>query len=220
MRRGSISIRSFVISAIAVALLSYFFVSPVHAVPVTVKQISVSPYRIAHVEIGTFYSGGVYAGVVNLQVDGVAMQGFCIDPFHFASKSALTYEMVPLEDAPKAYLPDFLGAMGNFKADQISKLMGMAYSPNMYPNAAAGLQIAIWEIVAGEDFKIITTTQDFGAADLLAQLPNYKGPKANLIALTGPGQDYVIATVPDGGATAALLGLGLAWLAFAGRKLS
>jgi hypothetical protein len=37
-------------------------------------------------------------------------------------------------------------------------------------------------------------------------------PAANLIAVTGPGQDYVIPNVPDGGQTIVLLGVALAGL--------
>ncbi|MGZ8901787.1 MAG: VPDSG-CTERM sorting domain-containing protein, partial [Limisphaerales bacterium] len=117
-----------------------------------------------------------------------------------------------LADAPKAYLPYFSGDMGQAKADQISKLWGMAFSPTMSANAAAAMQLAIWEIVAGDMFTITSST-DYGAAALIAQLPGYNGPKANLIALTGGGQDYVIATVPEAGATLVLLGLGVCGLA-------
>lgn len=145
-------------------------------------------------------------------VDGGATQGFCIDPFHFSSRSALQYEMIAVEDAPKAYLPYFSGDMGQTKADQISKLWGMPFSPTMSANAAAAMQLAIWEIVAGDKFTI-TGSRDYGAGQLLLDLASYNGPKANLIALTGPGQDYVIATVPEGGATLVLLGLGVCGLA-------
>ena len=204
--------RSFRITIPAAALLASVLVAEVHAVPVTVREISVSPAKVASVEIKDFYTGGVYAGIVNMEVDGVATQGFCIDPFHFSSRSALQYEAIALEDAPKAYLPYFSGDMGQTKADQISKLWGMAFSSTMSADAAAAMQLAIWEIVAGDMFTITSTT-DYGAGALLAALADYKGPKANLIGLTGPGQDYVIATVPEGGATLVLLGFGLCGLA-------
>src|SRR3982751_6534031 len=44
----------------------------------------------------------VYAGVLKLTVDGVATDGFCIDPWHWSSNSALPYELEPLANAPKS----------------------------------------------------------------------------------------------------------------------
>lgn len=179
-----------------------------HAVPVTVQEISVSPAKVVNINVTGFYSGGAYAGVVNLKVNGTEMDGFCIDPFHFSSSSPLQYEMVSLAEAPKAYLPNFTGEMGDAKALQISKLWGMAYSATMTASQAAAMQIAIWEIVAGDLFSV--SGSDYGASLLLQQLETYAGPVANLVALTGPGQDYVIQSVPEAGATLLMLGIGMA----------
>lgn len=191
---------------VATALLASILTPRIEAV--MVKEVSVSPAQIVAVQIDNFYTGNVYAGIVNLQVDGIATQGFCIDPFHFSSKSTLPYDLIALADAPK----NFSGGMDAIKADQISKLWGMAFSSSMNSSQAAAMQLAIWEIVAGDLFTIKSAT-DYGAAALVAQLGSYQGPKANLIALTGAGQDYVIATVPEAGATLILLGLGLCGLA-------
>src|SRR5262249_4036811 len=59
---------------------------------------------------------------------------------------------------------------------------------------AAGLQLAIWEIVGGNSFQVIG--KDYHASEMLASLHSYTGPGADLIALTGPGQDYVVQTPP------------------------
>jgi hypothetical protein len=86
------------------------------------------------------------------------------------------------------------------------------------------LQIAIWDIVssnavaagqipAADAFSV--TSYDYGAAEDLASLANYDGPVANLTALTGPGQDYVIDPVPDGGETFIMLALTLGALIIA-----
>jgi hypothetical protein len=195
------------------AVVTVFQLS-LHAVPVTVQELSVSPAKVVNINVTGFYSGGAYAGVVNLKVNGTEMDGFCIDPFHFSSGSPLQYEMVSLSEAPKAYLPNFTGEMGDAKALQISKLWGMAYSATMTANQAAAMQIAIWEIVAGDLFSV--SGSDYGASVLLNQLATYAGPVANLVALTGPGQDYVIQSVPEAGATVILLGLGM--LATVGMK--
>jgi cell division septation protein DedD len=83
------------------------------------------------------------------------------------------------------------------EATEISDLWAMFYNPGMKENKAAGLQLAIWEIVGGDDFSIIG--KDYGANLMLAALGSYSGPGAGLIALTGPGQDYVVLTPPGQG---------------------
>jgi hypothetical protein len=183
------------------------------ATTVTVQELGVSPSQIANINVTGFYSGGAYAGIVKLSVDGVAMDGFCIDPFHFSSSSPLTYTILPLENAPKAP-----GTMGAAKAETISKLWAMAYSSTMSATAAAGLQIAIWETVGGASFSV--SGSDYGASTLLNNVATYAGAGANLIGLSGSGQDYVVQNVPDGGATAMLLGLGFLGLAAFRKRLS
>ena len=200
----------------ALASLLLLSATSTNATSVTVKELSVAPAKIVNINVTGFYSGGAYAGIVNMLVDGVDTDGFCIDPFHFSSTSSLQYEKVSLADAPKDFLPTFTGDMGVLKAEKISKLWAMAYSPAMTAERAAAMQIAIWEIVAGDLFSV--SGSDYGAATLLAQIDTYTGPAANLIALTGPGQDYVIATVPEAGATLLLLAIGTGALAFFGRS--
>ena len=185
----------------------------VNATSVTVQELGVSPREIVKVDIeypGTstdFYRGNVYAGVVNLLVDGTPMDAFCIDPFHFSKSSTLTYDAIPLMDGPKS--PG--GAMGADKAALISKLWTLNYSPSITSRNAAGLQLAIWEVIGGVDFTILST-DDFGSSAMLTAANAYSGPVASLIALTGDGQDYVIA-VPEGGATVILFGIGILCLA-------
>ena len=193
---------SFLLVAIATA------VQVADANTVTVQELSTDPRKTVNIQVEGFYSGYAYAGVVNMLVDGTLAQGFCIDPFHFSSHNALQYEMVPLSQAPKDLPGLFDGPMGAAKAEQISKLWAMAYlpsSPTWDGSVAAALQIAIWEIVAGDLFTVVGN--DNGAANLLNQLNSYTGPGAQLIALTGPGQDYVIAT-PEGGGTLLMFVIG------------
>ena len=125
--------------------------------------------------------------------------------------------------------------MGAAEATQIEQLWLYAYSPSMSASAAAGMQIAIWKIIGagatgGATFTL-NSANDYGAAGLLTWLSsNSSAPRANLLGLTGPGQDYVIpnaggggghgGSVPDGGATLMLLGGSLFGLAIFRRKLS
>src|SRR5881275_1282393 len=146
----------------------------------------------AHISLSTGFNGFVGAGIKKVRVDGLQMDAFCIDPFTMALRSAPGYKFVPLTNAPEA--PWTLSAS---RATEISDLWAMFYSPNMTTNKAAGLQLAIWEIVGGDDFTVIG--KDYGSGRMLAALQTYSGPGANLIALTGPGQDYVVLTPPGQG---------------------
>src|SRR2546429_5668179 len=143
----------------------------------------------AHISLSTGFNGFVGAGIKNIQVDGVQMDAFCIDPFTMALRSSSGYKFVPLTKAPEA--PFTLSAS---EAIEISDLWAMFYNPGMKENKAAGLQLAIWEIVGGDDFSVIG--KDYGANLMLPRLWGYLGSGAGLIALTGPGQDYVVLTPP------------------------
>ena len=171
----------------------------------TVQELSVDPNEIVTISVTNFYTGGVYAGINKLIVNGTPENGFCIDPFHFSLSSSGGYQFVPLPSGPKSP-----GTMGPVKAEELSKLWAMDYSPNMSAPDAAGLQIAIWEIIGGSNFTI--SGNDYGASVLLQNLANYNGKGANLIALSGPGQDYIIHT-PDSGTTITLFALALMGLA-------
>src|SRR5438309_6282407 len=146
----------------------------------------------AHISLSTGFNGFVGGGIKKIRVDGLQMDAFCIDPFTMALRSSPGYKFVPLTKAPEA--PWTLSAS---RATEISDLWAMFYSPNMTANKAAGLQLAIWEIVGGDAFTVIG--KDYGSGRMLAALQTYSGLGANLIALTGPGQDYVVLTPPGQG---------------------
>jgi hypothetical protein len=157
-------------------------------------------------------------------VDGSSTinNAFCIDPFHFSASGPTSgYSIVPLADSPKSP-----GTLNAATALDIEDLWAEYYSPTMSSAGAAGLQIAIWELVsanavatgelpANEAFSV--TSYDYGASADLASLATYDGPAANLTGLTGPGQDYVIdpPSVPDGGKTFFMLALTLGALVLA-----
>src|SRR6476660_7407091 len=157
-----------------------------------VEDFGVRKGAPAHISLSTGFNGFVGAGIKKIQVDGVQMDAFCIDPFTMALRSSPGYKFVPLTKAPEA--PFTLSAS---EAIEISDLWAMFYNPGMKENKAAGLQLAIWEIVGGDDFSVIG--KDYGASLMLAALGSYSGPGAGLIALTGPGQDYVVLAPPGQG---------------------
>jgi hypothetical protein len=171
------------------------------------------------------YSGGIYAGINTLSVNNgtssTIYSGLCIDPFHWSARGPSSpYYFVPLADAPK-----FPGTLNAATARDIEDLWAEYYSPTMTSPHAAGLQIAIWELVSSNavatdglpahDAFSLNGANDYGASLDLASLATYHGPAANLMALTGPGQDYVVDRVPDAGRTFIMLTLALGALVLA-----
>ncbi len=108
--------------------------------------------------------------------------------------------------------------MGATAALEISQLWTQYYTSSISNSTAAALQIEIWKIVdaavtngtfhldsidGGDSATVLSTMSAMDA--FLASNPG--AAAANLVAVTGPGQDYVILSpAPDSGATAALLG--------------
>jgi hypothetical protein len=184
---------------------------------ITVQELGVTPYETPTIDCAGIGPVTVYAGVVKLVVDGTAMDGFCIDPFHFSLPSSTGYSYVPLTSAPKG------NNMSPGTALLIERLWG-SYYPAALSSAStgAGLQIAIWELVGGSSFHLLSAN-DYGASGFLSTVESssYTGPTADLLGLTGPGQDYTVlappnsqvSPVPDAAATATLLGLALCGLA-------
>jgi hypothetical protein len=178
---------------------------------VTVDELGTGPAEVVMIHLNGIGTIPVEAGVLKLNVGGLGIDGFCIDPFHFSAGAMTGYQVVGLTSAPKG---SFMSAA---TALDIGRLWGNYYSPSMTAGDAAGLQIAIWELTGGNGFSLCSNN-DFGAAGFLAavQAPDYDGPVADLAGLTGPGQDYAVLrqsvnvfaqTVPENSSTAALLGL-------------
>ena len=190
---------------------------------ITVTEVGVNPYETPRISCTGIGTATVYAGVNQLFVDGTPMNGFCIDPFHWSLPTSTGYSYVALQNAPKGNL------MGATTATYIERLWGSYYSTALgNATVAAGLQIAIWKLVAGNQFALLSGN-DYGAAGYITAVESgsYSGPVASLVGLTGPGQDYVVAGtlpngggVPDGGWTLMLLGGALALLAGVRRRLA
>jgi hypothetical protein len=199
-------------------------------IPVTVTETTdwgTTPMEIVTADLPySGYDGGVYAGINTLSVTqngtSTTYSGFCIDPFHWSLGGAQSgYEEVSLANAPKSPAP-----LNAATATDIGDLWAEYYSPTMSSSSAAGLQIAIWELVSTNAvandglspsyaFSLAPGQSDYGASQDIASLATYNGPSANLIGLTGPGQDYVIDPVPDSGGTFLMLALTLGALVLA-----
>ena len=197
---------------VVAGLIGASFLTAFSAGAVSVQEMGIGNNEIVSITSSTL--GGpvsVYAGIINLQVDGVATQGFCIDPYHWSVTGPQPYSMVPLTSAPK----DPGGPMNSATATQIEQLWAK-YFPSAASSStvAAGLQIAIWELVTGPGNTgntghfSLNSANDYGASGMISWVDATPGAAtADLVGLTGPGQDYVIPSVPDGGMTLILLGL-------------
>jgi hypothetical protein len=220
------------------------FAASANAATVTdVTDWGTTPVEIVNAKLPSLdYSGGVYAGINTVSVtdagaDNGVYGAFCIDPFHWSAIGATPgYSVISLADDAKAP-----GELNTFTATEIGDLWAEFYSPTMSSPAAAGLQIAIWELVSSNAVadnglpraEAVTFSGNaytgIASADI-ASLAGYSGPTADLEALTGPGQDYVVDippqvvlpaaiislnSVPDGGGTFIMLALSLGALVLA-----
>ena len=207
--------------------LSSLAVISLRADPVTVQEVGIGANEIVNISSSSTLPtslgpANVYAGVVRLMVNGTATNGFCIDPWHWSGSGVLNYNTESLATAPKPP-----GPMGALAAKEIEQLWAHYYTPSISNVDAAGLQIAIWDLVAAGVNSInpgsvtfkLNSSNDYGAAGMLSWVSsNTNAPTADLIAVTGPGQDYVIQRIPDGGTTLCLLGLALMGLVAFRRK--
>lgn len=186
----------------------------------TVDYVNVSPSQTVTIR-GTWHSGGVYAGIYNLVVDGASMDSFCIDLQDNSYTDPATYNVKALEEAPD---PTF-GPMGNAKALAVAELLYKNWWDKDITNAAeaAALQVAVWEILADGASGFDLTSGSFYTEGYDTTLAN-----SYLASITGSGdythlfvglshgtyQDYIV-RIP---VPAAVL-LGIFGLSVAGIKL-
>lgn len=173
------------------------------------------------------YDGGIVAGYYKHDITAATgsgvdvadpLMGFCLDLSQAPPTTDTTFDVVPLTDAPS---PTFIGTtITTAKADLLQELWGRHYSPTMTNQQAAEFQLAVWEIVFETsgvynigNGSLRSNDLNAGTNALLSSLDGL-GPKANLVALTHPEYQDMLAQVPAPGA----IGLGsfgltlLGWL--------
>lgn len=198
---------------LALVVIGLAYQSP--AVPVTVQEGGMGPNEVVELTSSTLGTVWAYAGTIDIIVNGKPTDGYCIDPFHWGIAAPEPYNTEALGNGPKPPA----GPMGAATALKIEQLWQQYYAHDMSNANAAGLQIAIWELVGGQNFHL-DSGNDYGAGSMLDWVNTHSdAPAANLIALTGPGQDYVVPNLPDGGQTALLLSLAIAGLFVARSKV-
>ncbi|MGA3007768.1 MAG: VPDSG-CTERM sorting domain-containing protein [Opitutaceae bacterium] len=220
------TIKKVTVTAIGLYLLSSVALK---ADPVTVQEVGVGANEIVTITSSTLGTATVYSGVLDLLVNGTSTEGFCIDPWHWSASGPEAYSTESLSNAPKPAVGSTANPMGVTTATEIEQLWQNYYTPAISDTTAAALQIEIWELV---DAAVTTGTftLDSAPGTVLSTLAtmqtwladNPGAPVAPLIAVTGPGQDYVIPipAVPDSGSTVALVGLGVIGLVAFRKKLS
>jgi hypothetical protein len=189
---------------------------------VTLTFDGVNPGEVVNLQVSgavTFGPEGVYAGIYNQTVDGVATPSFCIDVSRdiTLNETFTDYSYTNLSFAPLAPA----GPMGSTAATDIEKLWAAYYPDASATNQdAAALQVAIWEDVASYvgTYNLTFSGNDAvtnEAAAMLANLPNLSD-EANLEGLVSPtGQNYVVPVpnnvepVPEPTAGCFLVGLGV-----------
>jgi len=163
---------------------------------VSVQEMGVGANEVVNISSSTLGNNlNVYACAINIQFNGVSGVGFCIDPWHWSLDGVQTFNWESLASGPKV-----ADGMGVSTALQIEQLWGKYYSATMSNSTAAGLQIAIWDLVTasisaqtgGADWYTLNIGNDYGASAMISFVQSNPGlPAANLDAVTGAGQDYV-----------------------------
>jgi hypothetical protein len=183
---------------------------------VYVQETGVSPNHVVTIKMtgagfDTLGTWDVYAGVTQLKIGTDTVNSFCIDPYQWSSGASQPYIVTALADAPIGV------AMGAPAAQTVNNLWANYYTQALTnADIAAGLQIAVWETVAGSNFSVVGS--DYGAAGMITYA-NDHAANASLVVLSSRSfQDYVVQNVPDTGMTLVLLGLGLVAMVIVGYK--
>jgi hypothetical protein len=231
------SMKAMKITALAAALAgSMMLAGSAHAVSlgtISADFVSVSPTGTGQGVGGGVFNflrqpGGTFTGTLLPDSPVGAFVGICLDIKQTVDTGVATYDIRTLDDAPVPGTP-----MGAAKAADLAKLVGSALggmlaSASSLSNVnAAGLQLAVWEIVNETtspysiydgNFKgAIPSWENPSAAALaaaeayLTAFKSYVGPSAVGLAamINERSQDFLVQTVVPIPAAAWLLGSGL-----------
>jgi len=202
--------------AFACATLTLLFglASLASADSISASLSAVTPNRIVDISINGGHSyRSILAGAMQWNRTGGDHEGmptgafdsFCIELTQYVNyHNNYTFEVVPLETAPRPGGSGVGQGMMTLKADLLRELWGSHYGEATTRDSAAAFQLAVWEIVYDDgvtlndgSFRVRprSTTPLYVtiAQNWLDSLDGH-GPKAHLVALSNPClQDQVIA---------------------------
>ena len=160
--------------------------------------------NVSPAEVISLNNEGVYAGIYNQTVNGVATPSFCIDVVHNISGGATYYDFnyESLASAPNSPA----GPMGGTAATLIEGLWGTYYSAaTTSASEAAALQVAIWRAVNLGDNPVTlnfnlsdgTTLAAYNTATaMLGNITSYADLKGLVGTIADNTQGFVVA-VPE-----------------------
>ena len=166
-------------------------------VPITVTELGPGPTEIVNISSSTLGNyWWVYACIIDIEVNNTPTIGFCIDPWDWSGSGPMSYTAESLSAGPK-----LASGMGAATALQIEQLWQEFYTPDLSNSTAAGMQIAIWDLVSasislqtnGASWFTLNSGDDYGASSMISWVDAHpNSAAAALSAVSGPGQDYVV----------------------------
>jgi hypothetical protein len=177
---------------IQLAIMAVALAGAMSASAVLVTEQSVSPNVIVSINVSGptpySWSGGVYAGIYNLLVDGQAVPSLCVDVWHFSPPANTVYTYKPLDQVP----PKTGGPMGTTAATTVEELWASYFAGAKGSDTeAAALQLAVWKTVAGDELTY--TASDAITTRVNAMLASPGTHPADLIGLANDTwQSYAV----------------------------
>jgi len=220
--RRSCMKRLFLVFGICCLFWSPAFSSPTGTVTMKYLGHSAAPYKTvsfyadsdgSYPPYEVSYDNNVIAGYYKHDISTATgagvyvpdpLMGFCIDLTQNPAANYATFDVVSLTEAPD---PTFIGSTITItKADLLRELWGRHYDVSMTNQQAAEFQLAVWELVFETsgvyDISIgsVKSNHYNGGTNTLLSSLDGTGPMANLVALSHPDYQDMLAQVPCPGA--------------------
>lgn len=176
--------------------------------------------RLEHEMGGTSWMH-VHAGGLSMRATGetttpFGLVGRSFEAFSADLKRELSLQGAVFAPQPITAAPTLAGGMSQARAELVSELFYVNYTPTLSAAEKAALQVAVWEVIYDDGVSVtegaFAMRKNAAVASLsqgyLEQLSGEAGKRANLVAFTATNaSDLITIAVPAPGA-AALLAMG------------